>query len=283
MNKRKGDLMKKRLGFLGGGNIAETLIAGLVKSRLILPMNIYVYDCHQEKTHFLHQKYGINFTSSEEEVIKKTDILFLAVKRDVILNVLKDKFDFVNENTLVISLAAGITLDLLKKIVGPNRKILRVMPNTAALVGESMTSITSNTLVTPQEIKQVVQIFNLVGKTAVLTEDLIHSVIGVSSSAPAYVYIFIEAMADAAVLGGMSREKAYKFAAQAVKGAAEMILTTGKHPAELKDKICSPKGTTIEALKVLEEKGFRASIICAIYACMQKSILNEKLDRDGNY
>ncbi|WWP00120.1 MAG: pyrroline-5-carboxylate reductase [Candidatus Dasytiphilus stammeri] len=271
--------MNKKLGFIGGGNIAQTLIAGFVKSRLILPINIYVYDCHQEKNRFLHQTYGINFTSNEEEVIKICDILFLAVKSNVLLKVLKDKFSSLSENTLVISLAAGITLKVLKKVVGPRNKILRVMPNTSALVGESMTSIISNTLVTPQEIKQVVQIFNLVGKTAVITEDLIHSVIGISSSAPAYVYMLIESMADAAVLGGMSRSKAYKFAAQAVKGAAEMILTTGKHPGELKDNICSPKGTTIEAVKVLEEKGFRASVICAIYACMQKSIKNEKLDR----
>ncbi|WWO97343.1 MAG: pyrroline-5-carboxylate reductase [Candidatus Dasytiphilus stammeri] len=270
--------MKKKLGFIGGGNIAQTLIAGFVKSRLISPMNIYVYDCHQEKNQFLHQTYGINFTSSEEEVMKKCDILFLALKPNVLLKVLKDKFSYLSENTLVISLAAGITLEVLQKVVGPRSKILRVMPNTAALVGESMTSITSNTLVTPQEIKQVVQIFNLIGKTAVITEDLIHSVIGISSSAPAYVYMFIESMADAAVLGGMSRAKAYKFAAQAVKGAAEMILTTEKHPGELKDNICSPKGTTIEAVKVLEEKGFRASIICAIYACMQKSIKNEELE-----
>ncbi|WWO99721.1 MAG: pyrroline-5-carboxylate reductase [Candidatus Dasytiphilus stammeri] len=269
--------MKKKLGFIGGGNIAQTLIAGFIKSRQIMPMDIYVYDCHQEKTQILHQKYGINFTSSEEEVIKNADILFLAVKANVILNVLKEKFSCLrSEKTLVISLAAGIKLEVLKKIVGPKSKIIRVMPNTAALVGESMTSITSNALVTSQEIKQVVQIFNLVGKTAVITEDLIHSMIGISSSAPAYVYMFIESMADAAVLGGMSRENAYKFAAQAVKGAAEMILTTGKHPGQLKDNICSPKGTTIEALKVLEEKGFRASIICAIYACMQKSIKNEE-------
>ncbi|WWO98697.1 MAG: pyrroline-5-carboxylate reductase [Candidatus Dasytiphilus stammeri] len=270
--------MNKKLGFIGAGNIAQTLIAGIVKSGLILPINIYVYDCHHDKMKFLNQKYGINLTFSEEELIKNTEILFLAVKSNIILNVLKDKFYCLNENTLVISLAAGIKLEVLKKVLGPRSKILRIIPNTSALVGESMTSVTPNTLVTPHELKEVLQIFNLVGKTAVVSEDLIHSVIGISSSAPAYVYMFIEAMTDAAVLGGMSRAKAYQFAAQAVKGAAEMILATGKHPGELKDNICSPNGTTIEAIKVLEEKGFRASVICAIYACMQKSIKNEELD-----
>ena len=134
-----------------------------------------------------------------------------------------------------------------------------------------MTSITPNALVTPEDIADVLNIFRCFGAAEVIAEPMIHPVVGVSGSAPAYVFMFIEAMADAAVLGGMPRAQAYKFAAQAVMGSAKMVLETGKHPGELKDMVCSPGGTTIEAVKVLEEKGFRAAVIDAIQACMAKS------------
>jgi pyrroline-5-carboxylate reductase len=134
-----------------------------------------------------------------------------------------------------------------------------------------MTSVTPNVLVTKEEADEIVDIFKGFGKAALVPEYMIHAVVGVSGSSPAYVFMFIEAMADAAVLGGMPRAQAYQFAAQAVKGAAQMVLETGKHPAELKDMVCSPGGTTIEAVKVLEEKGFRAAVMEAMQQCMAKS------------
>lgn len=176
----------------------------------------------------------------------------------------------------MVSIAAGVTLDSLSSVLGYDRKIVRAMPNTPSLVSEGMTSVTPNVLVEQAEIDEVVAIFESFGKAAVVDEYLIHSVVGVSGSAPAYVFMFIEAMADAAVLGGMPRAQAYQFAAQAVKGAAQMVLTTGKHPAELKDMVCSPGGTTIEAVKVLEEKGMRSAVMEAMLQCMAKS---EKLSR----
>jgi len=219
----------------------------------------------------MHQQYGITPAESAEEVAKQADILFGAVKPNVILKVLKDVAGSLNKDTLVVSIAAGVTLDALAMALGHDRKIVRVMPNTPALVNEGMTSVTPNALVSQQEIDEVVKIFNSFGKAEVVAEYLIHSVVGVSGSAPAYVFMFIEAMADAAVLGGMPRAQAYQFAAQAVKGSAQMVLETGKHPGELKDMVCSPGGTTIEAVKVLEEKGLRAAVMEAMRQCMAKS------------
>ncbi|EXU77069.1 pyrroline-5-carboxylate reductase [Erwinia mallotivora] len=263
--------MDKKIGFIGCGNMSKAIIGGLVSAGQIKAENIWVYDHKPETNQAMHQQYGITPASDVEEVAKVADILFGAVKPAVMLNVLKDISGSLNKDTVVVSIAAGITLDALASVLGHDRKIVRVMPNTPALVNEGMTSVTPNVLVTKEEADEIVAIFNGFGKAALLPEYLIHAVVGVSGSAPAYVFMFIEAMADAAVLGGMPRGQAYQFAAQAVKGSAQMVLETGKHPGELKDMVCSPGGTTIEAVKVLEEKGFRAAVMQAMQQCMSKS------------
>lgn len=264
-------MLEKKIGFIGGGNMAKAIIGGLVKSGQVAPSNIWVFDRKAEAYEALAREYGIQAAESAEALAREVDILFGAVKPNVILKVLKDVASQLKKEALVVSIAAGVTLDSLATLLGHDRKIVRVMPNTPALVNEGMTSITPNVLVEQAEIDEVVTIFESFGKAAVVSEYLIHSVVGVSGSAPAYVFMFIEAMADAAVLGGMPRAQAYQFAAQAVKGSAQMVLETGKHPAELKDMVCSPGGTTIEAVKVLEEKGFRAAVMEAMQQCMAKS------------
>ncbi|HAB75214.1 MULTISPECIES: pyrroline-5-carboxylate reductase [Pantoea] len=264
-------MLEKKIGFIGGGNMAKAIIGGLVKSGQVAPSNIWVFDRKAEANEALAREYGIQAAESAEALAREVDILFGAVKPNVILKVLKDLASQLKKEALVVSIAAGVTLDSLATVLGHDRKIVRVMPNTPALVNEGMTSITPNVLVDQPEIDEVVTIFESFGKAAVVSEYLIHSVVGVSGSAPAYVFMFIEAMADAAVLGGMPRAQAYQFAAQAVKGSAQMVLETGKHPAELKDMVCSPGGTTIEAVKVLEEKGFRAAVMEAMQQCMAKS------------
>lgn len=264
-------MLEKKIGFIGGGNMAKAIIGGLVKSGQVAPSNIWVFDRKAETNEALAREYNIQAAESAEALAREVDILFGAVKPNVILKVLKDLASQLKKEALVVSIAAGVTLDSLATVLGHDRKIVRVMPNTPALVNEGMTSITPNVLVEQPEIDEVVTIFESFGKAAVVNEYLIHSVVGVSGSAPAYVFMFIEAMADAAVLGSMPRAQAYQFAAQAVKGSAQMVLETGKHPAELKDMVCSPGGTTIEAVKVLEEKGFRAAVMEAMQQCMAKS------------
>lgn len=264
-------MLEKKIGFLGCGNMAKAIINGLIKSGKIAPASIWVYDRKADTNQAMAQQSGITPADSPESLAREVDILFGAVKPNVILKALKDIASQLKKETLVVSIAAGVTLDTLASVLGHDRKIIRVMPNTPSLVNEGMTSITPNVLVEQQETDEVVAIFESFGKAAVVSEYLIHSVVGVSGSAPAYVFMFIEAMADAAVLGGMPRAQAYQFAAQAVKGSAQMVLETGKHPGELKDMVCSPGGTTIEAVKVLEEKGFRAAVIEAMRQCMEKS------------
>lgn len=185
------------------------------------------------------------------------------------IKVLSEITSSLNKDSLVVSIAAGVTLDQLARALGHDRKIIRAMPNTPALVNAGMTSVTPNALVTPEDTADVLNIFRCFGEAEVIAEPMIHPVVGVSGSSPAYVFMFIEAMADAAVLGGMPRAQAYKFAAQAVMGSAKMVLETGEHPGALKDMVCSPGGTTIEAVRVLEEKGFRAAVIEAMTKCME--------------
>ncbi|WP_313699918.1 pyrroline-5-carboxylate reductase [Pantoea sp.] len=269
-------MLAKKIGFIGGGNMAKAIIGGLVNSGKITPSDIFVYDRKAETNQAMAEQYGINAAESADALAREVDILFGAVKPNVILKVLKELSGSLKKEALVVSIAAGVTLDSLSSVLGYDRKLVRAMPNTPSLVSEGMTSVTPNVLVEQAEIDEVVAIFECFGKAAVVDEYLIHSVVGVSGSAPAYVFMFIEAMADAAVLGGMPRAQAYQFAAQAVKGAAQMVLTTGKHPAELKDMVCSPGGTTIEAVKVLEEKGMRSAVMEAMQQCMAKS---EKLSR----
>lgn len=261
----------KKIGFIGCGNMSKAIIGGLVSSGRITPASILVFDRKPATNQAMQQQYGITPGASAREVAEQADILVGAVKPNVILNIMDELAGSVKKDALVVSIAAGVTLASLTGALGADRKIIRAMPNTPALVGEGMTSITPNALVSDEETQLVVDIFSCFGKAAVVPEYQIHSVVAVSGSAPAYVFMFIEAMADAAVLGGMPRAQAYQFAAQAVKGAAQMVLESGKHPAELKDMVCSPAGTTIAAVATLEEKGFRPAVIEAMRSCMAKS------------
>ena len=178
--------------------------------------------------------------------------------------------DAVDEKKIIISIAPGKTLAWLEEQFGKKVKLVRCMPNTPALVGEGMTGVCCNEEVSDAEMQDVLKILESCGKAEMLSERLIDVVVSVSGSSPAYVFMFIEAMADAAVADGMPRAQAYRFAAQAVLGSAKMVLETGKHPGELKDMVCSPGGTTIEAVRVLEEKGMRSAVIEAMKACVKK-------------
>ena len=203
---------------------------------------------------------------------EQADVLFLAVKPIFLSEVIEEIKDVVRPETLIVSIAAGRTLAYLREAFGrPELKLVRCMPNTPALVMEGCTGICAGADVTEEELERIVGLMEAFGKASVVPERLMDVVVGVSGSSPAYVFMFIEAMADEAVAAGMPRKQAYEFAAQSVLGSAKMVLETGKHPGELKDMVCSPGGTTIEAVKVLEEKGFRAAVMDAMEACIEKS------------
>lgn len=260
-----------KLGFIGCGNMASAMIGGIIAKGLYKAEDIIVSDALEASLEKAKTELKVNTTNDNKEVVSKAEIIVLSVKpqfyQDVIEEIKKD----IQEEQLVITIAPGKTLRWLDETFGKPMKLIRCMPNTPALVGEGITGVCPNENVTEGELKKAGEILNCFGSYEVVPEHLMDVVVSVSGSAPAYVFMFIEAMADAAVSDGMPRAQAYKFAAQAVLGSAKMVLETGKHPGELKDMVCSPAGTTIEAVRVLEEKGFRSSVIEAMKACAEKS------------
>jgi pyrroline-5-carboxylate reductase len=263
--------MNKKIGFIGAGNMGKAMIGGIVKSNLISPSNVIAYAPNAHKLNTLKNEFNIEIGSSAKHIAKIADIIVVAVKPNIYDEILEDIKEDLTKDKIIVTIAAGKSIQNIENILGEDCKIIRTMPNTPALVNEGMSSLCANEMVTNEELEEVKRIFESFGKAEVLPEHLIESVIGVSGSSPAYVFMFIEAMADGAVLGGMARDKAYKFAAQAVLGAAKMVLETGKNPGELKDMVCSPGGTTIEAVRTLEEKGLRSAVIEAMVNCMEKS------------
>lgn len=263
--------MNQKIGFIGGGNMGSAMIGGIVSSGLASADQITASAHTQATLDRLSAAYGIHTVLDNRKVAESADILFLAVKPYMYEDVIEEIRDLVDEEKLVVSIAAGVNLSKLDDYFGRPVKLIRAMPNTPAMVLEAMSALTPNEHVTEEELASVIAIFESFGRAEVVPESLMDAVTGVSGSSPAYVYMFIEAMADAAVADGMPRAQAYKFAAQSVLGAAKMVLDTGKHPGELKDVVCSPGGTTIAAVAKLEEKGMRNAVISAQRCCVQKS------------
>ncbi|PAB59253.1 pyrroline-5-carboxylate reductase [Anaeromicrobium sediminis] len=263
--------MNKKIGFIGCGNMGGAMIGGIIKSGLIKAENIMVSDLDEKKLESIKTALGINITTDSVELVNNSDIIVLAVKPNIYDLVIKGIKNSLTKDKLLVTIAAGVSLNHMESLLGHDYKIVRTMPNTPALVSEGMSALCPNKNISQEELDMIKAIFESFGKAEVVKENLIDAVIGVSGSSPAYVFMFIEAMADAAVLGGMSRDNAYKFAAQSVLGSAKMVLETGMHPGRLKDMVCSPGGTTIEAVSTLEKEGFRSSVIEGMLACMNKS------------
>ena len=260
-----------RLGFIGTGNMASAIMGGIIKEGILKPEEIIGADVLAAGRERVQCMYGICVTADNKEVIEKSDMVVLSVKPQYYAEVIAQIKDEVRKEQVIITIAPGKTLAWLEEQFGRQLKIVRTMPNTPAMVSEGMTAVCPNEQVTKVELETVIRILNAFGKTEVVAENIIDAVVAVSGSSPAYVFMLIEAMADAAVAEGMPRAQAYKFAAQAVYGSAKMVLETGKHPGELKDMVCSPAGTTIEAVRVLEANGFRSGIIEAMKACAEVS------------
>jgi pyrroline-5-carboxylate reductase len=263
--------MKQTIGFIGCGNMAQAMIGGILKNALVPTNQMIVSNRSLGKLENFQKDFPIRITTHNREVAKAADILFLAVKPNVYPQVISEIKDDIKDNVLIINIAAGVTLQQTEALFGKTIKVIKAMPNTPSLVGEGMAGLCSNNEVNSDEREVILQIFQSFGRAQFVDESLMDAVTAVSGSAPAYVYLFIEAMADAAVKEGMPRAQAYQFAAQTVRGAAQMVLETGKHPGELKDQVCSPGGTTIEAVTTLEKTGFRQSVIAAMETCSQKS------------
>lgn len=263
--------MDKRFGFIGAGNMAKAMIGGMLSSGLILPENIIASSKTQETLNKIENEFNINTSLDNKKVSEISDYLILAVKPNMYDSILKEIKSSIKEDSIIIIIAAGVSIEDIKRSLGHNQIVVKAMPNTPALVGEGMTAISFDKKINIENKTEILEIFKSFGRVEELDEYLMDGFTAIAGSSPAYVYVMIEAMADAGVLAGIPRKAAYKMASQAVLGAAKMVLETGTHPAELKDNVCSPGGTTIEAIAKLEEKGFRTAIIEAMRVCEEKS------------
>lgn len=247
------------------------MLNGLVKSEVVNKEQIMASAKSEGTINLVKEMYKINVTNENKEVAKFADIIILAVKPIHYGLIISEIKDLIRNDTVIVTIAAGITLQDIEAAFDKKVKCVRTMPNTPSLVGEGMSVLCPNAFISDMDLKNVRQLFNSFGKSEILEETLMDVVPAISGSSPAYVYMMIEAMADAGVMKGISRKQSYQLAAQAVLGAAKMVLETGEHPGALKDDVCTPGGATIEAVAELEKNGFRGSIINAMEKCYEKT------------
>lgn len=262
----------KCLGFIGGGNMAEAMIRGLLKARLLGPQEILASDVTAERLTYLQQTFGIRTSRDNAEVAGKADIVLFAVKPQIMSPVLDGLLDVITEEKLLISIAAGISTRLIAEKFPGKVRVIRVMPNTPALVLEAASALAPGAAATPEDLELAKRLFAAVGKVVVVEETLMDAVTGLSGSGPAYIFMIIDALSDAGVKVGLSRKVAQLLAAQTVLGAARMVLETHKHPGELKDMVTSPGGTAIAGLHTLEAGGLRTTLINAVEAATRRSM-----------
>ena len=260
-----------KVELIGCGNMATAIIGGLIENAGISPKEIIASDTSEAALEKISADRGCDTTTDNCRAAANSEVLFLSVKPQYYETVINDIKESLSGEQVIVTIAPGKTLAWLTERLGSNVKLVRTMPNTPALVGEGITGVCKNELVSDTEFEYILSLLGSFGLAEAIPENLMDACVSVSGSSPAYVFMFIEAMADAAVADGMQRAQAYRFAAQAVLGSARMVLETGKHPGELKDMVCSPGGTTMEAGKVLEQQGFRGTVMSAIEACVNKS------------
>lgn len=262
-----------KIGFIGMGNMGTAIMRGLLKT--YKPEELLFTSAHEAKMQIITEETGVAHVSTATDCAEQVKYLVLAVKPQVLLTVFKELNGKIRKDQVVISIAAGYAIADLQAGLGDSARIVRSMPNTPAMVGEGMSGVSYDEALFTDEEKDVIDgFFTSFGKMEKVDEKLMDVVGSASGCSPAYVYMFIEALADGCVKNGLPRQAAYKMVAQAVLGSAKMVLETGKHPGELKDMVCSPGGTTIEGLAALEENGFRGAIIKACDANFEK---NKKL------
>lgn len=255
-----------QIGFIGMGNMGYAMLKGALKN--FQTEDIVFTDVNESRVSFVEEQTKVLGVENASVLLECCKYIVLAIKPQFYDEVLEEIK--VRDDQIIISIAPGKSIDYLKDVLGKNVKIVRAMPNTPALVNEGMSGISFSKDIYTEEEKQVIcTMFQSFGQYEIIDEKLMDSVVCVSGSSPAYVYMFIEALADSGVKYGLPRDKAYKFAAQTVLGAAKMVLETNKHPGELKDQVCSPGGTTIVGVEALEEYGFRNAVMKASDKCYE--------------
>lgn len=261
-----------KIAVIGCGNMASAIMGGILAKGTVKAEDITASDKFAGAREKAAESFGITTTGDNRECVRGADLVLFAIKPNVFPVAGAELADVITSDQLVLSIMAGRSIADLEAVLGSDKKIVRAMPNTPALVGEGITGYCPNANITAEELAVCAGVIASFSEAEQVPESLMGVVTSLSGSSPAYVYMFIEAMADAAVADGMPRAQAYHFAAQTVLGSAKMVLETGKHPGELKDMVCSPGGTTIEGVTTLEQLGFRSAVIEAVRACTDKAL-----------
>jgi pyrroline-5-carboxylate reductase len=261
-----------RIGFIGAGQMATALASGFVRTGLVSAENLIASDPDENARKRFAQASGGRTTEHNGEAVKQSDILFLAVKPQQLASVSGGLKGKIPSETLVVSIAAGIRLAQLAAWLGEELRLIRIMPNTPCLVGQGACAFSLGEKATAKDAELLEKLLKAVGKVWQVEEKLLDAVTGLSGSGPAFAYVMIEALGDAGVRMGLPRPIAAALAAQTVRGAAEMVLATGEHPAVLKDRVASPGGTTIAGLQALENGKLRGTLIAAVEAATKRSI-----------
>lgn len=260
-----------RIGFLGAGNMAEALMKGIIAAGVAKAEDVICSDVIPERLDYISRSIGVATTGDNIEVANSSDVIILAVKPNLVGPVLNELKPHLSGEHLIVSIAAGVTLDYMEQHVGREVRVVRVMPNAPCMVGASASGYAMGRSARKEDKQTVQRILESVGVAFNMEEKLLDAVTGLSGSGPAYIYIVIEAMADGGVMAGLPRDVALALAAQTVYGSAKMALETRKHPGEMKDMVASPAGTTIQGIRVLEEAGVRAAFMNAVDAAAKRS------------
>jgi pyrroline-5-carboxylate reductase len=261
-----------KIGFVGTGNMAEAMMKGLIKAGAARPDAIMASDVREDRLNAIKGALDISTSSKNLDVVDHADIIVLAVKPQIMEMVLKELSPHLDMSKLLISIAAGISLTTIESHLNRDLRLIRAMPNIAALVQESATAVCPGRHASPEDLKLARALFDAVGKTVTIEEVLMDAITGLSGSGPAYIFLIIDAMADAGVKVGLSRDVALTLSAQTVLGAAKLLIETGEHPGRLKDRVTSPGGTAIAGLHTLEQGGLRTTLINAIEVATHRSI-----------
>jgi pyrroline-5-carboxylate reductase len=271
-------LRNKQVGFMGSGNMGEALIHGLLHGHLCRAEQILCSDVRPERLKAIREKYGVKGTSHNPEVVKQSDIIILAVKPQIMKQVVEEVAKYLDLSKLIISIAAGVPLDAIESCAKKELKLIRVMPNICVSVQEGVSAIAGGKHASKEDLSMAKTIFDSVGKSIIIEEYLLDAVTGLSGSGPAYIFLIIDALADAGVKVGLSRSDSLILASQTVLGAAKLLIESGEHPGKLKDMVTSPGGTAIAGLHTLEEGGLRTTLINAVEVATQRSkVLGEMM------
>ena len=264
-------LKDKKIGIIGTGNMGEALISGLVFSRSSAPDNIICSDIRKDKLKSIKEEYGVITTANNVDVAKTSEILIYAIKPQIMTSILKETAEYLDMSKLIISIAAGVPLAAIEACLNKELRIIRVMPNIPASVKEGAAAIAAGKHALKDDLKITKAIFDSVGKSVIIEEELMDAITGLSGSGPAYIFLIVDALADAGVKMGLSREDALFLSTQTVLGAAKILMETKEHPGKLKDRVTSPGGTAIAALHTLEAGGLRTTLINAVEVATKRS------------